>query len=61
MKEYMISLLVRVDESVVEKYGNGVEDMIRWSFPDDVEFEYDVLGSYEKGCEDEEDDSDWLA
>lgn len=61
MKEYTVSLLVRVEDSVLQKYGNGVEDMVRWSFSDVIEFEYNVLGSYENGTEEEEGDSDWLA
>lgn len=54
MKEYIVMILVIADEDTVrKKYGGNVEDMVRWSMPDDVEFDYKVLGS-EEAMSDEE-------
>lgn len=54
MKEYVVTMLVIADEDIVKnEYGDNVEDMVRWSMPDDVEFGYNVLGSEEVMSEDE--------
>ncbi|WP_300815891.1 hypothetical protein [uncultured Acetatifactor sp.] len=54
MKEYIVTMLVIADEDTVKnEYGDNVEDMVRWSMPDDVEFGYNVLGSEEVMSEDE--------
>lgn len=54
MKEYIVTMLVIADEDTVKnEYGDNVEDMVRWSMPDDVEFGYNVLGSKEVMSEDE--------
>ena len=54
MKEYIVTMLVIADEDTVKnEYGDNVEDMVRWSMPDDVEFGYNVLGSEEGMSEDE--------
>ena len=54
MKEYIVTMLVIADEDTVKnEYGDNVEDMVRWSMPDDVEFDYKVLGS-EEAMSDEE-------
>ena len=54
MKEYIVTMLVIADEDTVKnEYGDNVEDMVRWSMPDeDVEFGYNVLGSEEVMSED---------
>lgn len=54
MKEYIVTMLVIADEDTIKnEYGDNVEDMVRWSMPDDVEFGYNVLGSEEVMSEDE--------
>lgn len=54
MKEYIVTMLVIADEDTVKnEYGDNVEDMVRWSMSDDVEFGYNVLGSEEVMSEDE--------
>lgn len=48
VKDYVVTMLVRVDENTLkEEYGDNVEDMVRWSIPDETDFGFQVLGSEE--------------